>query len=250
MRDLWLNVCVLCMLSVWNLECVYGPWPFCVLLFHEEARFICMYILFYYIIDTLQYILQAIMFGEESVDVCLAIQGSRVIKIAADVPKATLASVVGSMCIQNTVAGNESAKLNPLALNARLVLDSDSLGKMNESKSLGKVAIDVTPREGFGWVKPASKVIWEPSINEEFEQHEKKLASMVRTRGKRHDSKSRSEFLKAVTIGLSMCKKSDVSFSGEISAGILTTLIGKVYFDCGTCDVAMMNYKHKVDRDN
>lgn len=190
------------------------------------------------------------MFGEESVDVCLAIQGSRIIKIAADVPKATLASVVGSMCIQNTVTGNESAKLNPLALNARLVLDSDSLGEMNESKSLGKVTIDVTPIEGFGWVKPASKVIWEPSIKEEFEQHEKKLASMVRTRGKRHDSKSRSEFLKAVTIGLNMCKTSDVSFSGEISAGILTTLIGKAYFDCSTYGVAMMNYKLIVDRDN
>lgn len=179
---------------------------------------------------------------------CLSLGDSRVIRIAADVPKATLSSVVGSMSIQNTVKGNESIKLNPLAQNARLVLDWDSLTEMNESKRLGKVKIGVIPREGFGWVKPASKVIWEPSINEEFEQQEKKLASMVRAKGKRHDAKGKSEFLKAVTLGLSMCKKSDASFSSEISAGILTTLIGTHLNN--TTGVAMMIYKTKVDRDN
>jgi len=184
---------------------------------------------------------QAIICGEETVDVCLSLGGLRVIRIAADVPKATLSSVVGSMSIQNTVKGNESIKLNPLALNARLVLDWNSLTEMSESKRLGRVKIAVIPREDFGWVKPASKVIWEPSINEEFEQQEKKLASMVRTKGKRHDAKWKSDFLKAVTLGLSMCKKSHVSFSSEISAGILTTLIGTSLNDKTV--VAMMIYK-------
>jgi hypothetical protein len=166
------------------------------------------------------------MSGEETVDVCLALGGSRAIRIAADIPKVTLASLVGSMRIQNTVKANESAKLNPLALNAKLVLDSDSLAEMNESTRLGKVKIGVTPRKGFGWLQPCSKVLWEPSVNEEFEQQEKKLATMVRAKKVGNDSKSKSEFLKAVTLGLNMCKTSDVSFSSEISAGILTTLIG------------------------
>lgn len=168
------------------------------------------------------------MSGEESVDVCLALESSRVIRISADIPKATLTSVVGSLCIQNTVKENESTKLNPLALNARLALDHDNLAEINESKRLGKVKINLTPREGFGWIQPAAALTWEPSINPEFEEYEKTLASLVRAlaKGGKHDAKSKSEFLKAVTLGLNKCKILDVSFSSEISAGILVALIG------------------------
>lgn len=172
--------------------------------------------------------LQAFVTGETSIGIYLAIKDSRVIQITADVPKVSLSSVVGSMCIQNNVRGNESAKLNKLALHAKIVLDPDSQAVLNESKRLGKVTVQLHPGEMFGLVQPVNDFIWKPSIDSQFEEHEKKLASILRDMSKEgsKNSKSKTEFLKAVALGLEKCKKMHVSFSGELSARLLATLIG------------------------
>ena len=169
----------------------------------------------------------------ESVELCLASPGHSVVRLSIQIPKPSLASVVGSLCISSSKTTSTSA----LAEHARAVLDAESQMGV-PSKRLGKVAVDLggdqeeTKRKKASSVPQANallqksaQVTWTPAMSSDVEAMENKLAGLLRMDG-HMDAKSKADLTKIVTSVLDKCKKQEVSMASAVSARALVALIG------------------------
>jgi len=167
-----------------------------------------------------------------SVELCLASRKNRVVRVSTQVSRATLASVVGSLCIHEGISTVRTNPTNSLAEHARQVLDAESQGVLGRSKRLGKVVVELpTDRKTKTQdvnvlLQKSSEVRWTPARSSDIEALERKVATLLSKKDGKMDAKSQSEFLKSVTAVLEKCKAQDVSLSSDVSARALVALIG------------------------
>jgi hypothetical protein len=172
----------------------------------------------------------------EAVELCLASPNSSIVRVSAQVPTVSLASVVGSLCISNSSTRSSSA----LAKNALSVLDTENrLG--TRPKRLGKVAVELKHAapgkknaSSMGLdsnanrnllLEKSTQVTWNPSMSPDVEALEERLAGLLKMDGKM-DAKTKAELIKTTTAVLEKCKLRRVSLASDVSARALLALIG------------------------
>ena len=184
--------------------------------------------------------------GNDSVELYLACLGRSVVRLSVQIPRPSLASVVGSLCISSSKTASSSA----LAEHARAVLDADSQ-MVVRSKRLGKVAVGLGPDDGGdgdggkrtkatskkstpssnanananALLQKSAQVTWTPAMSSDVEALEDKLAGLLKMDGTL-DAKAKTELVKTVTAMLEKCKQRGVSMASAVSARALVALIG------------------------
>lgn len=186
--------------------------------------------------------------GNDIVELYLACLGRSVVRLSVQIPRPSLASVVGSLCISSSKTASSSA----LAEHARAVLDADSQ-MVVRSKRLGKVAVGLGPDDGGdgdggkkakatskkstpssdanALLQKSAQVTWTPAMSSDVEALEDKLAGLLKMDGTL-DAKAKTNLVKTVTAMLEKCKQRGVSMASAVSARALVALIGT----CGDRD--------------
>lgn len=167
--------------------------------------------------------MQVVVGDGPSLAICLVCSGTGAFHVSAKIPKPTLSSVVGSLCLQS----GEKA-LNSLATYADLVLDPESRNSLRQSKRLGKVnvALKVDQKGDANLlVHKSSEVIWDPAVSQDVESIEEKLSGIVSAEGKMN-AKIKAAFLNTVSSAVDLCKKRRVSLASDVSGKTLIKLIG------------------------
>lgn len=172
--------------------------------------------------------LQAILYGEASVDMIVSCKDGGISHVNMNIPKPSLSALVGSFNIQSTLGQREVR--NSLAMNARRALDLEANSLVTKrAKQLGRVQIGLEPGDGGKeLVHIPTNFSWKPAMNKELMAVETEITDILEgvQPDLKMDAKTKSKLLKCIISALDRCKKSKCSLSSNVAARILAVLIG------------------------
>ena len=172
--------------------------------------------------------MQAILYGEASVDVIVSCKEGGILHANMSIPKPSLSTLVGSFNIQSTLGQREGR--NSLAMNARRALDLEANSLVTaRTKQLGRVQIGLEPGDGGNeLVHVPARLSWKPAMNKELTSVEAEITDILESvhTDLKMDAKTKSKLLKCIISALDRCKKANCALSSNIAARILAVLIG------------------------
>jgi hypothetical protein len=203
--------------------------------------------------------MQMLVSEDSTVSIAIAFGGSRVSVYEAEVPKPSMANLVGSLRSLNS----PDAKKSQLKALSR-TLDESEYDIKRRSTRLGPIKYSVQPKKNEDLlVTGAAQFSWEPVLHDAIEDSELELVEMVNNIQRAKDtgkveSSLKQQFLQHISKALKQVKKLKTSLSYETASGALVCLAGtfeisqykfKTKIGCVQTR-AMMNHDLKVDRDN